>query len=308
MQLHDIIPSYVVFVLVAGTAGYALARMLDAAFRLSARTRQLLYAAAITLPLTAFVMDIVHWTEVCISYAAHIIDALKLSQLAHGDGFAVLTVLVALGHAAYLISGKRVSRGSLQLSANANYHERVSQLLKELGAGEHVVQIYRTPYPIACVAGLRTPVIRLSHGVLDVMDDRELKAVLAHELAHIAGRDNMLNLAVQVVKHLTFFSPAAHLAAAKYAVAREEAADDMAAEMVGESADLASALVKVIRRATGCARILQPVFGYSSFLESDLALYRAERIMSEPHKQPRNILLEQGLLLTVTTVVPMLFC
>lgn len=308
MLLHDLIASFIVFVLVAGTSGYALVRILEAVLTLSARIRQLLYAAVMVLPLTTFVMDIAHWREVCVSYAAHLIDALKLSLWPHGSGLTVLSMLVALGYAAHWLIRNPFTRGNPPLSSIVGYRERVDRLLAEMGAAEHPLRICRTSYPIACVVGLSKPTICLSHGVLEVMDDRELRAVLAHELAHIRGKDNLLNLTVWIVKHLTFFSPATYLTATRYAIAREEAADDLAAEMIGESADLASALVKIVRRASGYAHILQPVFGYSSFLESELALHRAERIISEPYKQPRNILLEQGLLLAVTAAIPMLFC
>ncbi len=300
--------SFAVFTLFAGTAGYLLVRMLEACLPLSARTRQLLYLAVLVLPLTTFLMDMAHWTDVCASYAAHLADALRnLLTVRQGTG-SWLTLILLSGYIAYLCAWQTRAGRSLTVSSDARQHHRVIRLLRELKAEHLSVRIYRTSYPIACVAGLRKAVLCLSHGLLEIMDDSELQAVLAHELAHVRGNDNWLNLIVVFLRGMAFFSPVTHLAAARYAAAREEAADDRAAGMIAESADLASALLKIVSRSSGYASLLQPAFSFSSPLDSEQSLHRVERILQDENGQPRNRLLEQGALLAVTTVLPLLFC
>lgn len=308
MSITNTLASFAVFALVAGTVGYLLVRTLEVWLPLSARTRQLLYLAVLVLPLTTFLMDIAHWTDVCASYAAHLVDGWRnLLSARHGVG-SWLTLTMVFGYIAYFCRGKTKIDQRLLVSSAVQQHERVARLLRELEAGHLPVRIYRTSYPIACVVGLRPGALCLSQGLLEIMDDNELQAVLAHELAHVHGNDNWLNLAVLALRSLTFFSPVAHLAAARYATAREEAADDRAAGIIAEPADLASALLKIVSRQNGYAGLMQPAFGFSSALGSEQSLHRVERILQDAGRQPHNRLLEQGALLAVTTVLPLLFC
>lgn len=308
MSIASILVSFAVFVLLSGTAGYLLTRLLEACLHLSARTRQLLYLAVLVLPLTTFLMDIAHWTSVCASYAAHLVDVLRHLLSVRPAVGSLLTLFLVTGYLAYLCSRQAKEGTKLAESSVAGQRQRVARLLRELQADHLGVRIYRTSCPIACVVGLRTAVLCLSHGLLEMMDDSELRAVLAHEVAHVRGNDNWLNLIVVALTGLTFFSPVTHLAAARYATAREEAADDLAAAMIAESADLASALLKIVSRWNGYVSLMQPAFRFSSSLDSEQSLHRVERILQDECAQPRNKLLEQGVLLAVAIALPMLFC
>lgn len=52
----------------------------------------------------------------------------------------------------------------------------------------------------------------------------------------------------------------------------------------------------------------QPGLRAQSPLQSNQAMQRAERILSEPYAVPHNLLLEQGILFLVSGILPMLFC
>lgn len=307
MRIEELLVTFVFFVLVAGSSGYALVRLVETVFSISARTRQLLYAAVMALPITAFFLAIVHWAEVCTFITNRFFSLAKPLIMSHSRPILLLLAGLILVSVAKPRRNNSFLLSRLPVSRLPTHYERVYRLLAELEASQPDLVIYDFPYPFACVSGVRARKILLASSLLEIMDDRELKVVLAHELGHINGNDNLLNRALALVRRLTFFSPAAHLACIRYEIAREEAADDFAASKIDQPADLASALLKVVRASQELAQWqLQPTS--HSALESSQAVRRAERILKDPHRAPHNRLLERGLLFLVISVMPMLFC
>ena len=97
----------------------------------------------------------------------------------------------------------------------------------------------------AFTTGLRHPVVCVDPDLVEQLDTRELEGLLAHELAHIARRDVPLNVAIGVIRDLTFFVPPLHLAARWLRQEQEHAADDLASDSTGRPAALASSILKV---------------------------------------------------------------
>ncbi len=119
--------------------------------------------------------------------------------------------------------------------------------------------------PLALTVGYRptTSTLVLSRGLIETLDDRELEAVIAHELAHVANRDTA------VLTALSSPSAVAQLARSRYGYnpvieplsllvrilsrwyvalvsrGREYAADDGAVATTGDPAALASALASL---------------------------------------------------------------
>ncbi|NLW17366.1 MAG: M56 family metallopeptidase [Firmicutes bacterium] len=307
MRIAEILVTYVLLVLVTGFFGYALVRLSETVLSISSRTRQLLYAAVMALPLTAFSLAMVHWAEVCSFITNRLLNRAKLLIMPLSGNIILLLSGLALLNMVRARRNSNIPYGRLPVVKMPTPYERVYKLLAELEASPLELVIYDFPHPIACVRGVREPRILLTSSLLEIMDDRELKAVLAHELAHIIGHDNLLNRALALVRKLTFFSPVMRLAYTRYGIAREEVADDFAASKIEQPADLASALVKVVRASQEWTRCQPQATGHSA-LESSLALQRAERILNDPYKVPHNFLLENGLLFLVISVMPMLFC
>ncbi|NPV71996.1 MAG: M56 family metallopeptidase [Firmicutes bacterium] len=100
---------------------------------------------------------------------------------------------------------------------------------------------------VCCTIGVFRPSVVLSRDLCGALEPDELRAVLAHEVAHITRHDNALGLVAGVLRALTFFSPAAHYALSRYLVEREKAADDLAVALSGDAVALASGLLKVYR-------------------------------------------------------------
>jgi Zn-dependent protease with chaperone function len=102
-----------------------------------------------------------------------------------------------------------------------------------------------------CVLGLRRPTIVISRGLLGVLGDEELRAVLAHEIAHIRRRDYVLNWLGVVLRLAFFYLPPWSVAWETLAEVRERQADRLATRYTGDPMALAAALVKVWRQGGG---------------------------------------------------------
>jgi Zn-dependent protease with chaperone function len=132
----------------------------------------------------------------------------------------------------------------------------------------------------AFAAGVRRPWIALDPELADTLDDRELDALLAHEMAHIRLRDPMLCLLTGICRDLVFFLPGIHLANVWLRREQEEAADDLAAGCTRRPAALASSILKVWERQTGRMR---PVSACAAVTPT--ASWRALLPALRPHRE-----------------------
>ncbi len=98
-----------------------------------------------------------------------------------------------------------------------------------------------TPYAFA--AGLWRPGIWLSTGLVALLDETELRAVLRHERHHVRRRDPLRVLMARSLAHGLFFLPVAAALRNAYLEAKEREADAAS----GAGHDLAAALLKLVR-------------------------------------------------------------
>lgn len=93
--------------------------------------------------------------------------------------------------------------------------------------------------------GFLQPVILLPIGLITGLSNKELEAVLAHELAHIKRHDYLVNIIQSLVEIIFFFHPATWWISANIREERENCCDDLAIELCGNKVHLAKALTKV---------------------------------------------------------------
>ncbi|MGI9017053.1 MAG: M56 family metallopeptidase [Euzebya sp.] len=130
----------------------------------------------------------------------------------------------------------------------------VRRVSSKLGISAPPVLLLRGCPGGAFTAGIRRPVIAVDRDLLQQLDHRELEGLIAHELAHIARRDVLLNTVVGTIRDLTFFIPPLNLASRWLRHEQEHLADDLASDSTGRPAALASSILKVWQGSQGSRR------------------------------------------------------
>lgn len=222
--------------------------------------------------------------------AIRMLVALALSALLLGAcvaGCVWLAIFVPYGWfvgavvLAFAVEGFRVSRmrprSSRARAATTADHERVQSAVDRLsvvaGVGRPTVRVEPDRVPLSWTTALppSRAAIHVSTGMLDRLEDRELHAVMAHELAHLVHRDAILMTAlagppayllagvreqaqegVRGIFGMVFYGlvlgvPAALLLAVSRIVSRhrELVADRTAALLTGSPSSVGAALIAV---------------------------------------------------------------
>jgi beta-lactamase regulating signal transducer with metallopeptidase domain len=99
--------------------------------------------------------------------------------------------------------------------------------------------------------GWLRPRILLPGGLVRVLGQDEVRAILLHELAHFRALDIPLNWLFTLARAVHWFNPLAHVACRVWARYREETADVAALRILREPACYQAALIKSLRHASG---------------------------------------------------------
>lgn len=106
----------------------------------------------------------------------------------------------------------------------------------------------RHSFPVFAVVGVFRPRLFIAEQVLSTLDEKEIEAVIQHELGHIAARDNLKRLMMQLAGDVGVF-PIGGSLERSWAEFAEGAADEYAVETSGRQTalNLAGALIKIAR-------------------------------------------------------------
>jgi beta-lactamase regulating signal transducer with metallopeptidase domain len=157
----------------------------------------------------------------------------------------VAWLLGALGSFARLGGGMARLHGLRRRSALAppSLTREVELLARRLGISHRTEVRLSGAVSIPLTFGALRPVLLLPLRLADDLRADQVRLVLAHELAHIARRDYLVNLAQRLVEALLCFHPAAHWLSRIAREEREHCCDELAASLAGDRRQLASALV-----------------------------------------------------------------
>ena len=129
--------------------------------------------------------------------------------------------------------------------ADAELQAFADALAKQLGTERPRLLLYSHDRPFAFTCGLRKPAILLSTWMLEHLDQRELEAVLAHELEHIARHDFLVTWLATILRDAFFYIPTSWIAYRQLQQEKELACDDLVISATHRPLALASALTKV---------------------------------------------------------------
>jgi len=122
----------------------------------------------------------------------------------------------------------------------------LGELARRLGLPSPTLTLVDFPAPIIVTSGVRTPTILVSRELLARLDARELRAALAHELAHVVRRSNLTTLVVFVLRVLMLYNPVALLVFRRLVQDDEQICDEMTSRLTGDPEALATALSRLL--------------------------------------------------------------
>src|SRR5262249_43831244 len=102
-----------------------------------------------------------------------------------------------------------------------------------------------------CLAGVWRPVLLLPERACEDLGCDDLRAILAHELAHARNHDLAWNLAAHLAAILLWFHPLAWRIRAAHVAACDAVCDAVAADLLGDVALYGRTLARLAVRAAG---------------------------------------------------------
>jgi len=223
-----------------------------------------LYAAALIIPpvATAWLVsasllpwvwiDADRWArEHQSSHTLHLLNALTV-PLDPLLGYAALTfasvaALVALyaGASAYFRIGSVVRR--LGVGAEPAAPERVKQVEDACQKYGIDVGLVVSNYPFSFVWGYLRSKLVVSTGLLNALTSKELSALLEHEAAHHARRDNLLKWLLTICRYASPAFPLTGLLYRRWSEQVEMVCDEIAARRTSAPVEVAGALARLKR-------------------------------------------------------------
>ena len=243
--------------LVVSTIVLAVAMLATRALPLTARTRHALLLcglAKFAIPTAAFTYFGVE-TIAVMPVAPRVFDGTggaPAPQEASINWLLVVWAAVAtLIFARWLLLRSRTVSAALSSTTPASHREldALAETRRVLGM-RTAIDIVRSPVCEApAVLRVVRPVVILPARGCDDLTDDELHALLLHELAHVARRDNLVTMFTAVAAALLWFHPLVWLALRRLDVTREQACDERVAEGMSGTETYLDALTKVCRAA-----------------------------------------------------------
>jgi beta-lactamase regulating signal transducer with metallopeptidase domain len=98
----------------------------------------------------------------------------------------------------------------------------------------------------AFTAGFIKPVIVINSKIVSLLNNREIEALISHELIHIRSRDTLKSWLLYLIRDIALLNPLSALLLKEYLVEKEVLCDQKAIELTGQNPkEYASLLLKV---------------------------------------------------------------
>ncbi len=206
-------------------------------------------------------------------------DSLLGVAMPVGMGLIALGAL-AWGVARLTLLERVIARQSI--SAGPQLQALADELAQRLGAVRPHVRLCASTRPLALTCGLFRPTVLLSIWMVERLDRRELEAVLAHELEHVARRDYLVIWLATMLRDAFFYVPTSWAVYRQLQQEKELACDDLAVGATHRPLALASALAKVWQHAVGGAPFAQCGTAQHLVGEDESINDRIERLLARP--------------------------
>ncbi len=161
-----------------------------------------------------------------------------------GMGLRLITLAIM---GALLLAGM-LARGVSILRATRTAQRKWRERSEKINIAALRVPVYRVEHggSLLAVTGIIRPRIFVAREITETLSPNELRAALAHEMAHVSSFDNLKQLLLKITRTPRWLKPL-HQDDAEWTSASEIAADYGALEEGASVLDLSSALIKVGR-------------------------------------------------------------
>ena len=236
----------------------------------------LLAVIALAVGLTAILLAD-RWLMAVLALVVSVCSRTLSEVTQHSVDFGRLILLVplaagltlALQEAARLLRATRQLVGEFRLT-QCRPPARLRRLARRASLAEPPILV-RAKAPLVFTHGLRRPRVWLSTGLLHILGNAELEAVLRHEARHVHAHDPFRMLMARCLSQALFFIPVARDLSERYCVAKEIAADEAAVQAMGDARPLARAIRKLLTsRAVTPALPLAALVGELNVVEARL--------------------------------------
>jgi hypothetical protein len=165
-------------------------------------------------------------------------------QVLAETGKALLLVLMSLS---FLYALFRTVSRILRTSAFVDHADRSAMPIKDVPrlAFLENVTVFEDRLPLAFTGGFLKPRIFLSSRLTEILDEKELRAVVLHESHHQRSKDPLKGLMVSFISDLLFFLPISRLLKRIFHLTSELTADAYSVSSQVDPMDLVSSLLKV---------------------------------------------------------------
>ena len=241
------------------TIGIVAAMVLLALRRCSANARYLVCCAALALMAIAPVATffIVFWAqgEAPVELGSAIVASAALETTwservsswlpSVALGYVIAALLLQLRLGVQLGHAQSLKRRGCRAAPPA-WRGIVNDLKARLGLHRTVQVVESSVVAVPTVVGWLQPFVLVPVSAISGLSPDQLRAVLAHELAHIRRYDYLVNLIQAVIESLLFYHPAVWWLSRRMRDEREFCCDDIAVRVCGDSVCYARALSSLV--------------------------------------------------------------
>lgn len=188
------------------------------------------------------------------------------------DGLVIFTLIFTIWHiSSQLIHTARMKKRLEQ------YREKTltNELNQTCGSEKEEFIIISHPAPMAITMGFVRPKIVISTGLINLLTNDELEAVITHEMYHKANRDPLKIFILSLCASTIGYIPILKWFNQQYRIIQEVLADEFAIKKQQTTVHLGSALLKMLK--VGMAKKMP--FAYASFADTSVN-YRIEYILN----------------------------
>jgi len=187
-----------------------------------------------------------------------------------------------------LYSIKRI-RNTQVSPAGVYWENRVKTLAIQFGITQ-VVQIVQSGIvKVPMVVGHLKPLILVPIGLINGLSEKEVEAIICHELAHIKRRDYLVNILQSLMEIIFFFNPAVLWISKLIREERESCCDDMTISSTHDKVNYISALISCQEFQPGNPEYAMAISG-----KNDQLVQRVKRMVSNDSPSLNRI--EKGVL------------